>query len=153
MLFIVFHQSSFDRSAFSYTPVDCLRSFGHRNLSQKFMLSEEEFEAFFQMIGVLFVQQVCFCGRGTTLTADRNKDGSVRRRYFQCKKRVCKKKVGFQMRTFFKRGILKPKNFVYLSYYWTQVCMSMYDQTALDMRREIIYINKYMYENHSIGEY
>ena len=62
--------------------MDCLRSFGHRDLSQKLTLSDEEFEAFLQMLGVLFVQRVCFCGSGMTLTADRNKDGSVRRRYF-----------------------------------------------------------------------
>ena len=66
--------------------MDCLRSFGHRNLSQKLMLSDKEFEAFLQMIGLLFVQQVCFCGGGMTLTADRNRDGSVRRRYFRFKK-------------------------------------------------------------------
>ena len=29
-----------------FSPIDCLRSFGHRNLSQKLMLSDEEFEAF-----------------------------------------------------------------------------------------------------------
>ena len=57
--------------------MDCLRSSGHRDLSQKLTLSDEEFEAFLQMLGVLFVQRVC----GMTPTADKNKDGSVRRRY------------------------------------------------------------------------
>ena len=59
-----------------------MRSFGHWDLSQKFTLSDEEFEAFSQMLGVLFVQRVCFCGSGMTLTANRNKDGSVLKRYF-----------------------------------------------------------------------
>ena len=116
MLFIVFHQLSVDRCAFSQTPMDCLRSFGYRGLPQKLTLSDEELEAFLQMLGVLFVQRVCFCGSGMTLTASRNKDGSGRRRYFRCKKRVCRKKVGFQVRTFFERGFLKPKEVFYLSY-------------------------------------
>ena len=136
MLFIVFHQLSVNRCAFSQTPMDCLRSLGYRDPSQKLTLSDEEFEAFLQMLGVLFVQQVCFCSSGMTLTASRNKDGSGRRRYFRCKKRVCRKKVEFQAGTFFEKRILKSKEVFYLSYCWTQVCMRVHYQTALDMRRE-----------------
>ena len=40
------------------------------------------------------------------------------------------------MGTFFERGILKPKEVFYLSYCWTQVRMPVYDQIALEMRRE-----------------
>ena len=40
------------------------------------------------------------------------------------------------MGKFIKRGILKPKKVFYLSYCWTQVRMPVYDQIALDMRRE-----------------
>ena len=82
MSFIVFYQLSVNWCAFFQTLMDCLRSFGW-GLSQKLTLSDEEFEAFLQMLGVLFVQRVSFCGSGMTLTADRNKDDNVRRRYFR----------------------------------------------------------------------
>ena len=71
-----------------------------------------------------------------TLSANRNKDGSVRRRYFWCKKRVCRKKVGFQLGTFSKRGILKPTEVFNSFYCWTQVRMPLCNQLALDMRQE-----------------
>ena len=43
-----------------FSPIDCLRSFGHRNLSQKLMPSDEEFEAFLQISGVFSLTEFVF---------------------------------------------------------------------------------------------
>ena len=47
-----------------------------------------------------------------------------------------RKKLVFQVETFFEREILNLKEVFYLSYFWIQVRMPAYDQTALKKRRE-----------------
>ena len=47
------------------------------------------------MLGVLFVQRVCFCGRGMTLTADRNKEVVRGEGIFDAKGGFAGKRWGF----------------------------------------------------------
>ena len=76
--------------------MDCLSNFGHQGLFQKLTLPYEELEAFLQLLEVLFVQRVYFCGSGMALAADRNEDGSVQRRYFDAKRGFAGKRWGFE---------------------------------------------------------
>ena len=81
--------------------MDCLLSFSRRTLEERLALLEEDFEAWMVSLHLLFIVRVCSCGAEMTLCTEMKKGRVKENRYFRCKRRECRKKVGFNSGTFF----------------------------------------------------
>ena len=75
--------------------MDCLLSFSRRTLEERLALLEEDFEAWMVSLHLLFMVHVCSCGAGMTLCTEMKKGMVKGNRYFRCKRRECRKEVGF----------------------------------------------------------
>ena len=116
--------------------MDCLLSFNRRTLKEKLALLDEDFEAWMVSLHLLFMVRVCSCGAGMTLCTEMKKGRVKGNRYFRCKRRECRKKVGFYSGTFFEHSKLSLKDVFCLSAYWAKHRRLTYEDIAAEMLRE-----------------
>ena len=92
-----------------------LKNFKAIDLYQKLLLTDNEFDAWLEELGLLHGKRTCHkCGGRTTITVSKGeKYGSWR-----CTTRNCRAKQGYLCGTFFEGTHLTTKQIFHLSYLW-----------------------------------
>ena len=116
--------------------MDCLPPFNRRTLEKKLAFSDEDFEACMVSLHLLFMVSVCSCGAGIALCTEMRKGRVKGNRYFRCKRRECRKKVGFPQRHLFEHSKLSLKDVFCLSAYWARHRNLTCEDIAAEMLRE-----------------
>lgn len=95
-----------------------LRMMKVRGLFKKTEVPDDDFYAWLEKLQLITTSKICTCGAGMALFKQALSNGRVKRR-FRCKRRDCRKCVGFFTGTFFENAHITPKDIFELSYFWS----------------------------------
>lgn len=95
-----------------------LQNFNFTDLYEKIQMSDNDFDAWLEELGLLHAKKTCKqCGGRTTLKVD---NGHGRYGTWRCTTKNCRVSSGYLCGTFFERRHLTTKQVFELAYYWGQ---------------------------------
>ncbi|MFH4978347.1 hypothetical protein AB6A40_005056 [Gnathostoma spinigerum] len=108
-----------------------LRGMNAKKMFQKVSLSDNDFMAWMQQVGLISASKKCSCGGDMALRSK----GSAGGRRWVCRNSWCRKKKGILKGSFFENTKLAPQEVFQLSYYWCRGTHTV-SEIQFDMRRE-----------------
>ncbi|MFH4974771.1 hypothetical protein AB6A40_001480 [Gnathostoma spinigerum] len=108
-----------------------LRGMNARKMYEKVSLSDEDFMAWMQEVGLISINKKCSCGGAMAIKSK----GSAGGRRWVCRNSWCQKKKGVFKGSFFENAKLAPKEIFQLSYYWCRGTHTL-SEIQFDMRRK-----------------
>jgi len=121
---------------FYFAIMEELKRMNHLGVGKKLSLTDEEFDLWLGTLGLAYTQRICECGGGMTLESLGNSEGGQVNKRFRCKRRECRKKIGYRAGTFFEGARLSAKDIFHLSYFWSLDCSITYEQIAKELLRD-----------------